>query len=639
MSQTPHQSARAAMAAIATITASATIRPASADLDGYYSSPSDYAISLSHMPDFDQRRRTDIPNGILGLANDGNMYCVPTSVLNVGAYLGIHGHPDAFPGNANWQSQAEYNEVSLALALLGVLGNTSPTGGTNLNGMHTQMQYVVPLNKFTVSTHGFSGVVGPSPTQFAQWAINGSVLATCHGWYEQIGSSSGIPILQRNGGHCLTYNGSSNSLFDQTISLRDPADSSGLFTQSPFNTRTYDWEPMLYFRNGAPKIGTRILASANDGAIRVLDGYSKVTPKMGVSLTPFVPDTSITITIAPGAFGVPSQTILVPNPAESIVEDVVFGPDNDRVYGVIAAADGSRLITCTRIHDPEWQIFENVPLPGPQQLLIADDRTLLSVGGGSLTRFLVDVGPGDEPDVIGERAVPERAVIQWDAASQRIVLFDPNVAALSFISTDLAEASPPLFADMDSIDGEVSMAWDHTRGSAWIVKPGSDALLRLIPQPELGKVDVVSLTLQPGLVPVSVGVDDLGHVLVSDGERWHEFAQNDFGGWVPAQDSFFDEMAVGRRPSISRSRTNWNDVVFPPEEWINVLPEDFAGGIVDCPADLDGDGEVGFGDVLNLLAAWGACPAGSFCEPDLDVSGVVGFPDLLILLADFGDCG
>ncbi len=27
-----------------------------------------------------------------------------------------------------------------------------------------------------------------------------------------------------------------------------------------------------------------------------------------------------------------------------------------------------------------------------------------------------------------------------------------------------------------------------------------------------------------------------------------------------------------------------------------------------CPGDVDGDGEVGINDFLQLLAAWGACP-------------------------------
>lgn len=60
-----------------------------------------------------------------------------------------------------------------------------------------------------------------------------------------------------------------------------------------------------------------------------------------------------------------------------------------------------------------------------------------------------------------------------------------------------------------------------------------------------------------------------------------------------------------------------------------------AGEFFPCPADLDGDGNVGLSDLLALLAAWGSKPNG---PPDLDGDGNVGLGDLLILLADWGPC-
>ena len=51
-----------------------------------------------------------------------------------------------------------------------------------------------------------------------------------------------------------------------------------------------------------------------------------------------------------------------------------------------------------------------------------------------------------------------------------------------------------------------------------------------------------------------------------------------------------------------------------------------------CPADLDGDGLVGGGDLGLLLAAWGTGAA------DLDGDGAVGGSDLGLMLAAFGAC-
>lgn len=54
-----------------------------------------------------------------------------------------------------------------------------------------------------------------------------------------------------------------------------------------------------------------------------------------------------------------------------------------------------------------------------------------------------------------------------------------------------------------------------------------------------------------------------------------------------------------------------------------------------CRADLVRDGDIGFGDLAQLLASWGACDA---CPEDLDQSGSVGFFDLTTLLEDWGPC-
>jgi hypothetical protein len=57
--------------------------------------------------------------------------------------------------------------------------------------------------------------------------------------------------------------------------------------------------------------------------------------------------------------------------------------------------------------------------------------------------------------------------------------------------------------------------------------------------------------------------------------------------------------------------------------------------VVERVADVNGDGDVGFGDVLALIGAWGPCAA---CVEDLDGSGDVGFGDLLVIIAGWGPC-
>jgi hypothetical protein len=52
-----------------------------------------------------------------------------------------------------------------------------------------------------------------------------------------------------------------------------------------------------------------------------------------------------------------------------------------------------------------------------------------------------------------------------------------------------------------------------------------------------------------------------------------------------------------------------------------------------CPWDLDGSGDVGITDFLNLLAVWGT----SGVPADFDGGGV-GITDFLVLLAHWGPC-
>ena len=54
-----------------------------------------------------------------------------------------------------------------------------------------------------------------------------------------------------------------------------------------------------------------------------------------------------------------------------------------------------------------------------------------------------------------------------------------------------------------------------------------------------------------------------------------------------------------------------------------------------CPEDLDGSGEVDFGDLIQLLSAFGPCVG---CIEDLDNSNEVNFSDLLSLLSVWGKC-
>ncbi|MCP3904416.1 MAG: hypothetical protein GY715_12375 [Planctomycetes bacterium] len=57
-----------------------------------------------------------------------------------------------------------------------------------------------------------------------------------------------------------------------------------------------------------------------------------------------------------------------------------------------------------------------------------------------------------------------------------------------------------------------------------------------------------------------------------------------------------------------------------------------------CPADLDGNRNVGFGDILQVIAAWGPCPPEPPCPEDLSGNGQVDFADILAVVGSWGPC-
>ena len=95
-------------------------------------------------------------------------------------------------------------------------------------------------------------------------------------------------------------------------------------------------------------------------------------------------------------------------------------------------------------------------------------------------------------------------------------------------------------------------------------------------------------------------------------------------------------------PTRASSKPFW--IVFnhesPVEDWLEAIAWAEQHLVESpCPSDLDGDGDVGFADLLDLLAAWGTCPdPPAQCAPDVTGDGDVGFDDLLQLLANWGPC-
>jgi hypothetical protein len=141
-----------------------------------------------------------------------------------------------------------------------------------------------------------------------------------------------------------------------------------------------------------------------------------------------------------------------------------------------------------------------------------------------------------------------------------------------------------------------------------------------------------------------------GHVgySYSDGQYWDETSYDVPPGAVSAEVTLYYQSTSKEFVEFLRDEnfTNskgqelydlWNDNDKCPPEVMQTATIQLAGP--DCPADIDGDGEVGVTDFLVLLAEWGPCPdPPDPCPSDLDDDGEVGVTDFLVLLAEWGPC-
>jgi len=138
------------------------------------------------------------------------------------------------------------------------------------------------------------------------------------------------------------------------------------------------------------------------------------------------------------------------------------------------------------------------------------------------------------------------------------------------------------------------------------------------------------------------GVDMLLVEASNDGGigGWVEIARHDTSGgltWRTHEITTDALVAAGVAPTASmriRFTANDADPQSVVEAGVDALRLHDFDCLDPCAADVDGDGGVGIGDLLDLLAAWG----GAGGPADVDDDGVVGIADFLAVLAGWGPC-
>ncbi|MDP1660878.1 MAG: hypothetical protein Q8L55_03090, partial [Phycisphaerales bacterium] len=316
------------------------------------------------VPDFDQRRS--------GLANNGNMHCVPTSHANMLAYISDHGFPPVFPNVTNSYWASEYGDITNNIFNLGSMMGTTGSGGTGGQGCIDGMtQWLGGLQFLFNISYQWGPSITPSDLYFS--IAGGGLSAFCYGRWEFIPANGRYE--RTGGGHCVTTRGMRDFRFpvqpnnvNPLVRYRDPASDDGnLMQQSPYATSEYRLRRLTTnYKGYGVATMWEMLTGINDEYRRCIDGFTSITPLFCLQ-----PDTSTnTLKIKTVINLVDSQNeggFVLPN-----VADLAFGITSNHVFATSAVSTGTtRLVLGNPLGG---EITHSLDIPGSAGRKIAPGR-------------------------------------------------------------------------------------------------------------------------------------------------------------------------------------------------------------------------------------------------------------------------
>ena len=229
-------------ALLAGTTCSLVVPPLAAEVTtAYYHSRSNYGYHIENMPDFDQQRNflSDSESGV-----PGGMYCVPTACTNLLTYLSTHGEPRVGLRFADWEAEEDYLLTTTFIAALSTEMWTDGFRGTSFANAFEAMKdrVVSPTDgRFLVGSEYWSPSNVVTLREMARTGIRNDAIQNVHyGRYEVIGELLGTTIIDRQGGHAMTFTGAERSGSYRRLWANDPWSDRAYDTQNRFVANDWD---------------------------------------------------------------------------------------------------------------------------------------------------------------------------------------------------------------------------------------------------------------------------------------------------------------------------------------------------------------------------------------------------------------
>ncbi|HAW95581.1 MAG TPA: hypothetical protein DCX60_04825 [Phycisphaerales bacterium] len=629
----------------------------------YYNSGSDYGYHLSQMPDFDQRR-----NGLAttSTGSPGGMYCVPTSCTDLLAYMASHGEPALGPVFADWESQVDYADVTDFIDDLGDDMGTTGTGGTSGSPAYVAMfnRVVWPSGMRYLVGHEYrtrSNVV--TLREMAKTGMDLDAIQTvCYGFYNPIGTLWGDTVIQRNGGHCMTFTGAERSGSDRRLWANDPDDSANTATQSTFGADDWSapWVGNLRVASNmvaalfTPTQGMNRIMRGDSDTLRLIDSRIVIFPVGCTTWGDWEGDSTPLFT---HTWSLREQKLsLNVEHLPFQIENVLQMPMGDVILVERATERFARLwrknqetngFKPIEIGDEEGPDFLDFAISKNLGILaLASNGTLYECPGDSEAIINPDsmhpvleglqgfdrLSADDQSGMICLVRSTDGLIMISDRYGEKIDIYD-----LRDMKTILGSASPRfrdfnrdgtpeiLFSGVDS-QGRASVTlFDPERSS------NGNLFMKDVTQDFMG--DCSGACEIRGL-----DIDTVGNVLINrdgairsyrcdiDAQGMYRFLSIRGSNDQPV----FEDLQVRNGLNVARCFTNYDERIHNQEGWKNVEED---AECEDCgpEGDINGDGKVNGEDLAILLGAWDSTDP----RADLNDDGTVGGPDLAILLGGF----
>lgn len=601
--------------AIVTASASADVVKSS------YISGSQYEFEIDDMPDFDQVRDT---LGVDGNGDPGGMYCVPTSQVNLLGYIATHGYEDAGPNAADWEQEEDYSLVTTFVSNQASLCNTDPLNGSGHEDAFFAIEYFLNARVpgvFTVTGNLATNTTGPTLRSISENNINGAISMMAYGIYDSIGTDFwGRLVLDRNGGHAVTFARGFRDGDDREVGYRDPDDSNNSATQSPFTLTQFDVEPVEFVSAGTlagaffqgKRTGSRIMRG--NTRYRMIDSVIHVRPRG--CYTWDSSENQFTIVWA-GQLGDYDPSTILPGPIASGVNDLTIGPFNNSLWYAEQELGSVWQVELANQNATEFVLPHEV-----LQLEFARDHSLIYLGKQEISRIHPYAEPGEN------MPQPQTVVLPWNRGYIAAAIDDMDNTCWFADDQDIFRIP----ANLEGAPNQLEMPeqWPQNldiRDLAVTGIPempisilGGDGRVMLCAVGGNGQLIMKDLVWPNGDI-ASIQFNDERDLIAYSQEGIQLFRMLN-GDWTPVEDHPFKGRVFSGKAVMAMSRSNFNPELHTGEKWRHVRD------VVGPAADLDGNGVVNIDDLLILLGNFGSQGDG-----DLDGDGTVTIDDLLELLS------